>query len=80
MEVARQVLVLGRSQSDVAAEYDLSRQWVSEIIKKMVSLAKKLEDIPPGWVKDFAILPLSDWETVRQLERQARAKKKASGK
>lgn len=80
LDVARQVLVLGKSQSEVADEHGLSRQWVSEIVKKLMVLAQKLEDIPPGWVKDTAILPLSDWKTVRQLERTARAKRKAARK
>lgn len=80
LAVARQVLVLGKSQSKVADERGLSRQWVSEIIKKFMVVAEKLEEIPPGWVKDTAILPLADWKTVRQLERHARSKRKAAGK
>lgn len=71
IDLARAVLVDGRSQADVAHEAGIGRQRMSQIIAMM---RKAIDDaVPRGWRTDTATLPASDWRKVRAMERAARS-------
>ena len=80
IELARQVLVDGRRQIDVAAESGLGKQWISLLVRKMLRYASQPDDIPPGWKSDVVVLPPKLWPAVRKLERDARAALKKTKK
>lgn len=72
IECARQVLVEGRRQADVAREVGVVRQRVSEVVKQMLAYMEEANPVPPGWKADTVILPMADWPRVRAMERAAR--------
>jgi hypothetical protein len=70
IQLARAVLVDGRSQAEVAQEAGMGRQRMSQIVAMM---RKAIGDaVPEGWRTDTATLPTSDWRKVRTMERTAR--------
>jgi hypothetical protein len=72
LDVARQVLVDGRRQSDIAKEAKVSRQWVYKAVAKMIRYATASTDIPEGWKSGIVVLPSGMWRQVRTMEREAR--------
>lgn len=70
IDIAREVLVEGKSQSDVARERGLSRQRVSSMVKSVVSAAN---EIPREWQRVEVWLPPDLAEQVRQMEADAKA-------
>jgi hypothetical protein len=71
-EVARQVLVNGMPQADVARQHQLSRQRVSDIVNRFRELlADDKNVIPVGWIRDAVTLPAAYWPRVRAIEQQA---------
>lgn len=70
--LARQVLVDGRRQADVARDAGVVRQRVNTLVKKMLSYIDKANPVPAGWKADTVILPLEDWLRVREMEKAAR--------
>lgn len=71
-EVAHQVLVDGLPQADVARRHKLSRQRVSDIVKRFRKLlAVDKHVIPAGWIRDTVTLPVAYWPRVRAIEQQA---------
>lgn len=71
--LARAVLVEGHRQSDVARSHSTTRQWVSEVVRKMRGYLGEANPIPPGWRADVVVLPEERWPEVREVERAARA-------
>lgn len=71
IEVARAVLVEGKSQAEVVRETGKSKQLVSANCKIVLDY---IEDVPRGWVKEEVCLPKDVMEEVRQIERRERAK------
>lgn len=72
IEYARQVLVDGKRQADVAREVGVIRQRVSAVVKQMLAYMEAANPVPPGWKADTVILPLDDWPRVREMEKAAR--------
>jgi hypothetical protein len=72
IELARQVLVDGRRQADVARAAGTTRQWVSELTKKMQVYIEQANPVPEGWQTDTVTLPARDWPKVRAMEAAAR--------
>jgi hypothetical protein len=70
--LARQVLVDGRRQADVAREAGVVRQRVNTLVQTMLSYIEKANPIPRGWRADTVVLPLEDWPRVRAMEKAAR--------
>ena len=70
IDIAREVLVEGKSQSDVARERGLSRPRVSSMVKSVVSAAN---EIPREWQRVEVWLPPDLAEQVRQMEADAKA-------
>jgi len=69
IEMARQVLVEGQSQTDVARQYGLTRQRVNLAIKQVLTV---IDDIPKGWVKLEVWLPPTLASKVRNMAEDAR--------
>jgi len=70
--LARQVLVEGRRQADVAREAGVVRQRISALVSKMQTYIEEANPIPAGWRADTVVLPLEDWPRVREIEKAAR--------
>lgn len=70
VELAREVLVDGKSQSDVARKHGLTRQRVSGMVSRVLAAANK---IPRGWEKVEVWLPPELAEKVRKMEADAKA-------
>lgn len=70
--LARQVLVEGRRQADVAREAGVVRQRVSTLVSKMLSYIEEANPVPAGWKADTVVLPIADWPRVREMEKAAR--------
>lgn len=73
IELARQVLVDGRRQADVARDAGVVRQRVSALVKKMLSYMDRADPVPAGWKRASVALPIEDWPRVREMEKAARA-------
>jgi hypothetical protein len=73
IDLARQVLVQGRRQADVAREAGVVRQRISQLVQKMVRYVDKASPLPVGWKADMVMLPTKDWPRVREMEKSARA-------
>ena len=76
IEAARLVLVMGASIAEAAADTELSRQAVNQL---MVRIRRRMESLPQGWVQ------VTDWfpvEVAKQLSKVAATLKAAhaSGK
>mgnify|MGYP003362304301 CR=1 FL=1 len=69
LEIARAVLVHGRPQKDVAQEYNLTKQRLSQIMRRMM-LARA--DVPAGWMKVEVWLPPSAAREVKAIEERER--------
>lgn len=72
IDLARQVLVDGRRQADVAREAGVVRQRINALVKKMRSYMEEANPVPPGWKADTVILPIAAWARVRAMEKTAR--------
>lgn len=72
--LAREVLVDGRRQADVARDAGVVRQRVNTLVMKMLSYIDEANPVPPGWKADTVILPLENWPRVREMEKAARDK------
>ncbi len=72
LDHARQVLVDGRRQADVAREVGVIRQRVSAVVKQMLAYMEQASPVPAGWKADTVILPLEDWPRVWHMEKAAR--------
>jgi len=72
--LARAVMVDGETPASVAAAQGVTRQWISEAVRKMRNYIEQANPVPPGWKADLVTLPNRDWPTVRALERAARAR------
>lgn len=62
IEAARLVLVMGATISEAAADLNLSRQSVNQLMQR---IRRRMESLPQGWVK------VTDWfpaEVAKQLE------------
>ena len=70
VELAREVLVNGKTQSDVAREHGLTRQRVSGMVSRVIAAAN---EIPRGWEKVEVWLPPALAEEVRKMEADAKA-------
>ncbi len=70
--LARQVLVEGRRQSEVAREAGVVKQRVHALVKKMLTYMDQANPVPEGWKADTVILPLEYWPRVREMEKAAR--------
>ena len=72
-DVARAILVDGRTLDDVAEAFDTSRQLAH-------SWASKIYDVfaPAGWVSETIVLPPELMEQVRTMEKEAREAWQAS--
>lgn len=69
IEAARLVLVMGASIAEAAADTELSRQSVNQL---MVRIRRRMESLPQGWVQ------ITDWfpsEVAKQLEKMAESMK-----
>lgn len=72
IDYARQVLVEGRRQADVARDVGVIRQRVSAVVKQMLAYIDQANPVPPGWKADTVVLPVEDWPRVREMEKAAR--------
>lgn len=79
--LAHAVLVEGRKQIEVARDANCTPAWVSEAVAKFMRCVEDAERLttPPGWTTDTVSLPEDMWPTVRQLEREARARLRKAG-
>lgn len=76
IEAARLVLVMGASIAEAAADTDLSRQSVNQLMQR---IRRRMESLPQGWVQ------VTDWfpvEVAKQLAKIAESLKasQAAGK
>jgi len=65
IEAARLVLVMGASIAEAAADTDLSRQAVNQLMQR---IRRRMESLPQGWVQ------VTDWfpvEVAKQLAKVA---------
>ncbi len=69
LEIARAVLVYGQQQKDVAQEYNLTKQRLSSIIRRIM-MARA--DVPAGWTKVEVWLPPSAAREVKAIEERER--------
>lgn len=69
IDIAREVLVEGKSQSDVARNHGLSRQRVSSMVKSVISAAN---EVPRDWQRVEVWLPPNLADKVRQMEADAK--------
>ena len=67
-EALRSIMVLGKSQSEVARTLGLTRQRVNQMVN-----ALRTRHRPVGWVTAAVTVPADLMKHIRQLERQARA-------
>jgi|SRR5690625_919017 len=70
IEITREVLVEGKSQSEVARRHGITRQSVSDMVARVRAAAKEIER---GWRKVEVWLPPEMAEQVRKMEAEARA-------
>lgn len=81
VELAREVLVDGRSQVEVAKGHDITKQRVSGMVARVLAAA---QDVPVTWQRVEVWVPPELVDQVRQLEAKARAAlqetRNASGK
>ncbi|MBC1154416.1 hypothetical protein FSG43_022615 [Escherichia coli] len=70
VELAREVLVVGKTQSEVARNHGLTRQRVSGMVSRVIAAAN---EIPRGWEKVEVWLPPDLAEQVRGMEADAKA-------
>lgn len=71
IEAARLVLVMGASIAEAAADTELSRQAVNQLMQR---IRRRMESLPQGWVQ------LTDWfpvEVAKQLAKIAETLKAA---
>ena len=68
--LAREVLVDGRSQVDVAKGHGITKQRVSGMVARVIAAA---HDVPATWQRVEVWVPPELVDQVRQLEAQARA-------
>ncbi len=68
--LAREVLVDGRSQVDVAKGHGITKQRVSGMVARVIDAA---HDVPATWQRVEVWVPPELVDQVRQLEAQARA-------
>ena len=71
IEAARLVLVMGASIAEAAADTDLSRQAVNQLMQR---IRRRMESLPQGWVQ------VTDWfpvEVAKQLAKVAETLKAA---
>ena len=73
IELARAVLVDGKTQANVARKAGVVRQRVSQVVQNMRRYIADANPVPPGWRTDTVTLPVKDWPKVRALERAAHA-------
>jgi hypothetical protein len=69
VRLAREVLVDGKSQAEVATANSLSRQRVSSAVARIMKAAS---DVPADWQKVEVWLPPAMAEQVRTMEVEAR--------
>ena len=70
VDLAREVLVNGKTQSNVAREYGLSRQRVNGMVSRVIAAAN---EIPLGWKRVDVWLPPDLAEEVQKMEANAKA-------
>lgn len=70
LRLAREVLVDGKSQTEVAAAYNFSRQRVNLAVQRVVKEAKQ---VPANWQLLEIWLPSELIARVREMEAEARA-------
>ncbi|MFL0419578.1 TrfB-related DNA-binding protein [Sphingomonas sp. 179-I 2A4 NHS] len=70
LRIAREVLVDGKSQTEVAAAYKLSRQRVSLAVQRVL---KEAQQVPANWQLLEIWLPPELIARVREMEAEARA-------
>lgn len=75
VRLAREVLVDGKSQAEVATANNLTRQRVSSAVARIVKAAS---DVPPDWQKVEVWLPPAMAEQVRSMEAEARQEASAA--
>lgn len=66
-EALRSIMVLGKSQSEVARTLGLTRQRVNQMVN-----ALRTRHRPVGWVTAAVTVPPDVMKQIRQMERQAR--------
>lgn len=76
LAMARAVLVDDRSAADVATEYGVTRQWVTNVVGRARAVLLAQVPVPTGWVTGEVTLPPEDWARVRAIERAARKRLK----
>jgi hypothetical protein len=69
-----EILVGGRAQKDVAIELELSRETISQMVRKVWQLHIDRGDRPEGWVSIGVTLPPDLADLVKDMERKAREK------
>lgn len=70
VEIARQVLVFGKTQSEIAKIKNMSKQRVFGLVSRFLSVA---QIIPQGWEKVEVWLPPEMAKQVREIEIKAKA-------
>jgi len=76
IEIARGVLVDGKSQSDFVAELRLSKGAVSQAVKRVWTAAEAQGAEPPqGYERVTAVLPEHQAFIVRKWAKEAKAKR-----
>jgi len=75
--IAREVLVDGLPQTKVAEKHGITKQRVSDIMKRVLAVVR---GIPADWQLVEVWLPPELAEQVRQMENQAKAQASGDGK
>lgn len=78
LAIARAVLVDGRAAIDVATEYGVTRQWVTNVVSRARAVLLAEVATPTGWVTGEVTLPPEDWARVRAIEKAARRRLKST--
>ncbi|MCE4302531.1 TrfB-related DNA-binding protein [Xanthomonas hortorum pv. vitians] len=71
VQIARRVLVDGKSQAEVAEETGLSRQRVSKMVQRVMAAAN---EFPPDWERVDEWMPPELAKQVRALAAEARTR------
>ena len=78
IDAARDIMVNGRQQNQVAAEMGVSKATASAVVCRVWALHLEHGTRPVGWVNVSVALPPDLAEVVKDMERKALEKHKAA--
>lgn len=70
LEATRRYLVDGESPTELAREYQTTRQWIYKLGRKIKKAAAESDALPPGFEKVEVIVPSRYVRIVKAIERE----------